>query len=136
MDRRGASSSRGHGRGYQPPPYRSWQEDYGRKGFSTREDEFYSGAKQQQASKPFYKRKSASQNRHEEKRNDDFRKKKGEEIVEAYTAEWKKNFLVGFDSLEEVIKAKKFETLESNVIVPISTRTVGFSSQEIFFKND
>lgn len=49
---------------------------------------------------------------------------------EALVSVFKKNLLAGFDSIEEVISARKFETLSRAVPIPVSSRAIGFSVQD------
>ncbi|KAK9679084.1 hypothetical protein QE152_g40311 [Popillia japonica] len=77
-------------------------------------------------------KRSPSAQTHSTHRRDDFRTRNGNEKVEALVSEFKKNLLAGFDSIEEVIQARKFETLTRAVPIPISSRAVGFAVQDTF----
>ena len=76
--------------------------------------------------------RSQSSRQFQERKESTFREKKGTEVTEVVVEDFKKNLLAGFDNLEEVIKAKKFQTTERAVPIPVSTRGVGFSVQETF----
>ncbi|KAK9744471.1 hypothetical protein QE152_g7674 [Popillia japonica] len=80
-------------------------------------------------------KRSPSAQVHSTSRRDDFRTRKGNEKVEALVSEFKKNLLAGFDSIEEVINARKFETLSRAMPIPVSSRAIGFSVQVFSFYN-
>lgn len=136
MAYRGRSNSRGRGRGGQ-----SWQRDYqqdnvgyGDYGYQERMNSFYGNKKpskqEEKPQKP--KNKGKAYEERTQQRQDSFREKQGDKVIDALSEDFKKNLLSGFDSIEEVIKAKKFENLKRQVAVPVSTRGVGFATTEIY----
>jgi hypothetical protein len=59
---------------------------------------------------------------------------RGTKVLESYQADLKKSLLCGFESMEDVIKAKEYENTTRNVGLPVSTRAVGLSTVTVYNK--
>lgn len=70
---------------------------------------------------------SSSTKAYKKEKEDTFREKKNKDVLDTYHADLKKSLMCGFDSMEEVLKAKKYENTARSVVLPVSTRAIGVS---------
>lgn len=76
-------------------------------------------------------RSNATRTRDAEKERN-LRIKTGEAVVANYEDSIKKKLFGGFENVEEIIRAKQYETNHQQLAIPVSTRTIEFSIQETF----
>lgn len=123
------------GRGYQPRSrgrgnFKEYQHSYEPRMYSYMENSNNRGNNNR--ARNSNNQRSRANKQYQTKRDEEYRIKKGNEVVDTLVLDFKKNLLCGFESIDEVIKAKKMETTSAPVCVPISTRTVGFSTQDTY----
>lgn len=99
-----------------------------------RMEEFQSRAKTEPQPNKQKKRQAPSTKQYHKISQDKFREKKGAEVLAEHDAELRKSLLCGFDSIEQVIKAKEYEDTKRNIVLPVSTRVAGFSTVHILNK--
>lgn len=92
-----------------------------------RETEIVDGMRNRRGVWPSFSKKSKAASKHAESRLESYRDKKAPEITEKLVSDLHINLLCG-----EVVKAKNYQTVEKTVPIPVSTRGVGFSTQETF----
>lgn len=96
------------------------------------ETEFVDEMRNRRGVWPSFTKKSKAASKHAESQLESYRDKKAPEITEKLVSDLGINLLCGFDQIEEVVKAKNYQTVEKTVPIPVSTRGVGFSIQETF----
>lgn len=80
------------------------------------------------------KMKSQSTKSYKKDKEETFRMKKGTDALESLHSDLKKSLLCGFESMEEVLKAKQYENTSRTIALPVSTRAVGFSTVATYSK--
>lgn len=99
-----------------------------REPYLDRRDAYYAGSRQGPPPQRQQGRKISSATKvYKKEKEERFRKEKGAEVLNTYHAELKKSLLCGFESMEDVLKAKEYENTSRSVALPVSTRAVGIS---------
>lgn len=91
-----------------------------------RETEFVDKMRNRRGVWPSFSKKSKAASKHIESRLESYRQK-APEITEKLVSDLHINLFCGV-----VVKVKNYQTVEKTVLIPISTRGVGFSTQETF----
>lgn len=99
-----------------------------REPYMDRAEAYYAGAR----SGPIRPMKQSQKQSHSTKiykkeKEEKFRMEKGTKVLESYHQDLKKSLLCGFESMEEILKAKEYENTARSVALPVSTRAVGIS---------
>ncbi|KAF2886968.1 hypothetical protein ILUMI_19204, partial [Ignelater luminosus] len=83
---------------------------------------------------PTFKPKTQSQLKRDNERKDAFRRKTGEEEMAKLAKELDKKLCFGFINMDEAAVRQKIELQKRAIILPVSTRGIGFYSQSILTK--
>lgn len=108
------------GRGFKPQPPRPQYDN--RRRFEEEEQPF------------LVEKKKNSKQQRDEKRRDDFREKKGKETMDNLKKELDKELFFGFTMDSKAFEGQKIGVSPQAKILPISTRSVGLTTQAMFVK--